>query len=61
MRFGTSKRNMIAEEIIHKAKNPAKTSPGPAGYDHYEGWKSTLVATPGTTKLKEDRITFVQE
>lgn len=52
---------MIAEEIIHKSKNPAKTSPGPAGYDHYDGWKNTLASPHGTTKIKENRITFVQE
>lgn len=38
IKFYTDKRNMIAEEIIHKSKKPEKTSPGPAEYDHYEGW-----------------------
>ena len=50
---------MIAEEIIHKSKNPAKTSPGPAGYDHYDGWKYTNASPHGTTKIKEKRITFM--
>lgn len=58
-RFGKDGRNMIAEEIIHKSKNPAKTSPGPAGYDHYDGWKYTNASPHGTAKIKEKRITFV--
>ena len=61
IKFYRDKRNMIAEEIIHKSKNPAKTSPGPAGYDHYDGWKSTLASPHGTTKIKESRITFMKE
>ena len=60
-RFGKDGRNMIAEEIIHKSKNPAKTSPGPAGYDHYDNWKSQLASPHGTSKFKESRITFCQE
>ena len=60
-KFGKYKRNMIAEEIIHKSKNPAKASPGPAGYDHYDAWKYTLASPKGTTKVKEDRITFMDE
>ena len=43
IRFGKDRRNTIADEIMHKSKMPEKTSPGPAGYDHYDGWKSTLV------------------
>ena len=61
IKFYSNKRNMIADDIIHKSKNPAKTSPGPTGYNHYDGWKATLKKTPGNYKKKEDRITFVQE
>ena len=59
LRFAKDGRNMIAEEIMRKAKNPAKTSPGPTGYDHYDGWKKTLKNVPGNYKVKDDRITFV--
>ena len=52
---------MIADEIIKRSKNPAKTSPGPAGYDHYDSWKKTLKKEPGTYKPKDGRITFVQQ
>jgi len=41
---------MIADTIIKKSKDPAKTSPGPAGYSHYDGWKKTLKSVPGTYK-----------
>jgi len=49
---------MIADDIIKKSENKAKTSPGPTGYDHYDGWKATLKKTPGNYKKNEARITF---
>jgi len=52
---------MIADDIIKKSKNPAKTSPGPTGYNHYDGWKATLKKTPGNYKKNDKRITFCQE
>ena len=60
IKFYSDARKTIADEIIHKSKNPAKTSPGPTGYSHYDGWKSTLPKPHGNFKLKEDRVTFVQ-
>ena len=59
--FAKSSRDCIADEIIKRSKNPAKTSPGPAGHDHYDAWKKTLKKEPGTYKPKDARITFVQE
>ena len=59
--FARSSRDVIADEIIKRSKNPAKTSPGPAGYDHYDSWKKTLKKEPGTYKPKDGRITFVQQ
>ena len=59
-RFTRSSRDMVADEIIKRARNPAKTSPGPAGYDHYDSWKKSLKKEPGTYKPKDGRITFVQ-
>ena len=61
IKFYTTPRNVIADDIIKKSQNPAKTSPGPAGYNHYDGWKGTLKKIPGTYKQREARITFMQE
>ena len=61
IKFYTDKRNMIAEEIIHKSKFPEKSSPGPAAYDHYDSWKYQQKSPKGNCKNKEDRITFVAE
>ena len=49
-KFFSDKRMMIADEIIKKSKNPAKTSPGPTGYDHYDGWKKSKAHTQGNYK-----------
>ena len=51
----------IADEIIKKAKKPEKTTPGPTGYNHYDGWKYTTKSPMGNYKNKEKRTTFVQE
>lgn len=60
-KFFSDRRMMIADEIIKKSKNPAKTSPGPTGYDHYDGWKKSKPKPLGNYKQQEDRVTFVQE
>lgn len=59
--FAKSDRDCIADEIIKRSKNPAKTSPGPAGYSHYDSWKYNQKKEHGTYKPKDARITFVQE
>ena len=59
--FAKSARDVIADEIIKRSKNPAKTSPGPAGYDHYDNWKKQQKKAHGEYKPKDTRITFVQE
>ena len=61
IKFYKDKRETVADVIIKKSKNPAKTSPGPAGYDHYDGWKKTQKKVGGTQTQNEKRITFVQE
>ena len=38
----------INASIEKKSKNLAKTTPGPAGYDHYKSWKKTLRKVSGT-------------
>ena len=48
IKFYRDKREMIADVIEKKSKNLAKTTPGPAGYDHYESWKKTLRKVSGT-------------
>lgn len=61
IKFYSDRRRMVADEIIHKSKHPEKTSPGPTGYNHYDGWQKTLKKIPGNYKQKDDRITFVSE
>ena len=51
---------MIADVILHNAKNPEKTSPGPAGYSNGEAWEYTQPNTCPNFKQKEDRVTFMQ-
>ena len=46
-KFGLSKRDTIADDIIKKSKNPAKTSPGPAGYNDFNSWKYTKPKVSG--------------
>ena len=60
IKFYSDARMMVADEIIKKSKNPAKTSPGPTGHDHYDAWKKTLKKVPGNYKNNDARITFVQ-
>ena len=60
-RFGKDERLKIADEIMKKAKKPEKTTPGPTGYNHYDGWKYTTKSAMGNYKNKEKRTTFVQE
>jgi len=62
IKFYKDARKTIAGEIMHKAKFPEKTSPGPAAHSSQDAWRQTLAKVPlGTLKIKEDRITFVQE
>ena len=61
IKFYKNERRTNADEIIHKAKQPEKTSPGPAAYSSHDGWQKTLAKIGGTMRIKEDKITFVQE
>ena len=61
IKFYRNERRVIADEIMHKAKQPEKTTPGPAAFSSQEGWEFTKGKPHGTTKIKEDIITFVQE
>ena len=61
IKFYSSKRDTIADEIIKKSKNPAKTSPGPAGYNDYNSWKYSKPKITGEYKPRDSRITFVSE
>lgn len=61
IKFLSNPRRTIADEIMHKSKNPAKTSPGPAGYGAEAAWRKTLPQFKGSFKNLENRTTFVQE
>ena len=61
IKFYKAERTTKADEIIAKSKKPEKTSPGPAAHNGYDGWRYTNGKVGGTMKIKEDRITFVQE
>jgi len=51
LKFLKDPRKTVADEIIHKSKNPAKCSPGPAGHDTFDAWKYTLQKVPGASKV----------
>ena len=61
IKFLSNPRRTIADEIMHKSKNPAKTSPGPAGYSNVDAWNKNLPKKKGNFKTLERRTTFVQE
>ena len=61
IRFTKSKRETVADVITKKGEKKEKSTPGPAGHDQYEAWKKTLGKVSGTLKIKEKRISFVQE
>ena len=42
IKFYRDKRMMVADEIYKKSKEPAKTTPGPAGYSAHDAWRYTL-------------------
>ena len=46
---------------MKKSKKPEKTTPGPTGYNHYDGWKYTTKSPMGNYKNKAKRTTFVTE
>ena len=60
-KFGKDERLKIADEIMKKSKKPEKTTPGPTGYNHYDGWKYTTKSPMGNYKNKAKRTTFVTE
>ena len=60
IRFATDWRHMIADVIVHNAKKPEKTSPGPTAYDDHDAWKYKQKKNIPNYDQRDERITFMQ-
>lgn len=64
-KFNSDKRTTQAMQIEKDSKpgvnGVSKTTPGPAAHNGHDGWRYTNGKVGGTMKIREDRITFVQE